>query len=619
MTQTPTIKRAAIYCRVSTERQARDEKTSLERQDQNCRHRALEDGLLIEEQYVVHDPFSGSVDATDRVKLQALFAGAERGAFDVVIMDLIDRTSRGGIFEFADICQRFLRFEVTPIWATDREIDLTTPTGQLIAAAKAWGAHQEKLAITRRSQQGKQGLIAQGQLAREYCPYGYRWTDATHVAYEPDPIAALIVYRIFVTLAEGGSATQLMIALNVEGIPSPRKVKAGQRQTLWSLSSVTYIARNPIYKGERAQRRFVTKPRNPVERRQRRLRTYRTVEQRDVTEWAITAVPALVDAATWARANAQLERNRWHTHKPPTRFTADEVLLYGGYVRCAHCGRSMFPSQRSEQAAKGSPRRPWFYICARSKPTAEGRCPGVAIMCGKVDTLVWREACRLIRDERYLRSLLERSDDAWSPETQLAHYRQLLEELDANDRSIASELTRLAGKPGLEQIRAHLEQDATHNTELRTGYQQRIAEAEQAQAERATRAERVQGFAHWAAEHADNLDDLTPEERRPILEQLHPTVFVARKGSDRERLSLIFSVTEQAAARLDPQTLYTTLQWQDAGGDYFTVYVDEFVSRGDFSSGTLNGGTLDLSGVEAVPSDGDSDDDPPPNNPKGMY
>jgi hypothetical protein len=151
----------------------------------------------------------------------------------------------------------------------------------------------------------------------------------------------------------------------------------------------------------------------------------------------------------------------------PTRFTADEVLLYGGYVRCAHCGRSMFSSQRLEQAAKGSPRRPWFYICARSKPTVEGRCPGVAIVCGKVDALVWREACKLIRDQRYLRSLLERFADVWSPETQIAHYRQLLEDVDASDRSIASALTRLAGKPGLEQIRAHLEQDAQRRTSHR--------------------------------------------------------------------------------------------------------------------------------------------------------
>lgn len=114
----------------------------------------------------------------------------------------------------------------------------------------------------------------------------------------------------------------------------------------------------------------------------------------------------------------------------------------------------------------------------------------------------------------------------------------------------------------------------------------------------------MQTFAHWAEEHRDSLDDLTAEQRRVILEKLHPTVFLARKGSGRERLALIFSVSEQAAARLDPQTLYSTFQWQDAEGDYFTVYVDEYDPSG---SEALRGNTLDLTNVVAAPMEDDSD------------
>jgi hypothetical protein len=67
-------------------------------------------------------------------------------------------------------------------------------------------------------------------------------------------------------------------------------------------------------------------------------------------------------------------------------------------------------------------------------------------------------------------------------------------------------------------------------------------------------------------------------------------------------MSLIFSVTEQAAARLDPQTLYSTVQWQDASGDFFTVYVDEFADGGN---DTLRG-DLDLTNVAAAPVGGDT-------------
>jgi hypothetical protein len=77
-------------------------------------------------------------------------------------------------------------------------------------------------------------------------------------------------------------------------------------------------------------------------------------------------------------------------------------------------------------------------------------------------------------------------------------------------------------------------------------------------------------------------------------------------------LSLIFSVTEQAAARLDPQALYSTLQWRDASGDYFTVYVDEYVDGGS-AAANADGNMLDLSDVEAV-TEGDSEE----NIPQGM-
>ena len=225
-----TTKRAAIYCRVSTMLQATDEKTSLLHQERQCRERALEDGYTVAEEYVVHDASSGSLDSVDRKALQRLLGAAERGAFDVVVMDLIDRTSRGGVFEFVDICQRFLRFAVTPLWATDRSIDLTDSTGQLIAAAKAWGANQEKESIMRRFQRGRQDRIAAGQLDRATISYGYRWTDEARTTGEPDPATAPIEQRIFHAIVSEVSATKLAMILTAEGIATPGEVKGRKRE-----------------------------------------------------------------------------------------------------------------------------------------------------------------------------------------------------------------------------------------------------------------------------------------------------------------------------------------------------------------------------------------------------
>jgi hypothetical protein len=76
--------------------------------------------------------------------------------------------------------------------------------------------------------------------------------------------------------------------------------------------------------------------------------------------------------------------------------------------------KALRPKQRSVSAAGGPHnKRPWFYVCSKTKMTANGRCIGAAILCETVDSLVWREACKLIRDESYLRSLLAKSDDVW--------------------------------------------------------------------------------------------------------------------------------------------------------------------------------------------------------------
>jgi site-specific DNA recombinase len=167
------------------------------------------------------DASSGSLESSERAALQRLLHAAERGAFDIVIMDLIDRTSRGGIFEFADICQRFLRFDVTPLWATDRDINLTPQTGQLIVAAKAWDAYQEKEAIMRRFRRKRQDRIADGHLDRATIPYGYQWADAERTAWEPDETTAPIVRRIFHEIATGQSATGLAKQLTETGVPTP--------------------------------------------------------------------------------------------------------------------------------------------------------------------------------------------------------------------------------------------------------------------------------------------------------------------------------------------------------------------------------------------------------------
>jgi DNA invertase Pin-like site-specific DNA recombinase len=123
-------------------------------------------------------------------------------------MDPLDRASRGGVSEFHDICGHSLRFDVTPLWATDRSIDLTNDTGQMLATMKAWAAHDEKEAIMRRLRRGRRDRIAAGNLDKATISYGYSWTDDTRTTWEPDPTTAPTVQRMFNAIVAGQSATK---------------------------------------------------------------------------------------------------------------------------------------------------------------------------------------------------------------------------------------------------------------------------------------------------------------------------------------------------------------------------------------------------------------------------
>lgn len=598
-----TQKRAAIFCRVSTPGQAEDEKSSLATQERECRRRADEDGLLVVEEHVACIAHTAS-DPDDRPELERLLRAAMQGKFHVVLMDVIDRTTRSGVFDFADICNRFLRAGVTPVWARDRSIDLTTEMGRLLATIKAFSANQERESLVRRFRDGKQGRIARGLLGRAYLPYGYAW-NADHTDYVPDRLTAPVVQRVYATLAQGGSAARLRDALNREQVASPAQRKGLRRRhlkfqdtpPLWSVAMICDLVRNPVYKGERVQNRYMRVERDPHERRERGLKSKYQVIERPEADWHITPVTPLVDAATWDQAVQQLTRNAFATTKQATRFTTDEVLCYGGLVRCALCGRAMTVRRRANCAG-------WEYYCMANKPTPTGaRCPSASIAARILDPLVWEQAVRVIQDPDYLRACLHDEEDVWSPAQQVEHYTHLIAECDAKDRALASELLRCADTPALAHIRAIFEQDAILNATLREGYQQKLAAAEFERDRRDTELARVTSFAAWAQAHRDNLADLTSDERREILRHtMHPTIFIGRRDRtpDVPRVDIIFCVTQDAAAHLTPNLLHRTTQWQDAKGDLFvvTVATDDPAPRA-FAAGE----TLDLSEVVAAQDD----------------
>jgi len=362
-----------------------------------------------------------------------------------------------------------------------------------------------------------------------------------------------------------------MNQLNAEGVPPPSVVKGRRRKSLrwrgrqpeWTVGVISSIVHNENYKGRHPQHRWTEVPRDAAVRRAKGLKSTRKTEQRPRDEWVWTEVPAIVDEATWEDANRQLEHNTKHLHRPPLRYDAGEVMLYGGHVRCAACTSAM-------TAARRSPKAPWYYKCYGHGRTTDGkRCPGVQIPAAEVDARVWAEAQRLIRDTAYLRSLLDQTDEVWSPDTQIAHYDSLIAECDAKDKEIGDELMLYLGS--LAGIRARLTAEAEANAAKRAQWERKRADAVADKERRTQREQRLQQFITKAAAQAPTLDDLTPDQRRTIVLDLHPDVRIGRVDDRRhERVWILFELSADTAARaFAPGEVFPQSSWTDKAGNQY--------------------------------------------------
>jgi DNA invertase Pin-like site-specific DNA recombinase len=564
---------AAIYARVSTEAQAVQDKTSLDHQEKNARRAAERLGFTICEDYVVREAGSAS-DPDNRPGLAKLYEGAARGRFQYVVMDVVDRTTRAGEWDLSDICKRFLRHDVEPLWASDPEWDLTTPEGQHEASDAAWEAYRDKKRIMRRFNSGKMERIENGQLVRSFLCYGYKWdvpkpifgVDDPRTSWIPDESGpADVVRRIFTTLAEswrtGGNASVKRVAymLQDEGVPPPsavkghphKKTRTPSQPPRWYHAIVAYIVTNETYKGVRAQNKTVRRPYTAEEQRVFKERTgheHRAatkIVERPKSEWHYAKVPALVTEDVWEDANKQLDRNRLHNHRPPLRYSVEDALLFGGHVRCSLCGRSM-------QVWRPSEKRSWLYYCGQRDPHGShpGRCNQMLVK--EVDAFVWSEATRIIRDPEYLRSRLNQGKaEVWSPEARIAHYDELIAECDAQESALHGELAEMRGRSGLEGLRNRVYSDVERNSAKREEYAKKQESARLEIVRREQEQERLAAFQEKARKQADTLDDLTAQERRQILQDLHTSVFISRPDdTERPRLELAFFLTAETAAQV---------------------------------------------------------------------
>ena len=319
------MKTAAIYARVSSEKQKEEQTISI--QTAALVEFAQSEGYTVPSEWIFQDEgYSGSVLV--RPALERLRDLAAEGQIEAVLIYSPDRLSRKYAY-------------------------------QLLLQFQGMIAEYERAQITERTRRGKRHRAKSG-LVNVLCgaPYGYRYVRKSETAnafYEVIEDEAAVVREVYRLYTEDAvSIGAITRQLNHQGVPTRKRKSPWERTTVWAM------LRNPAYKGTAC---FGKTERTEPKKTTRRLRQRGgfsprcgASRERPRQDWIEIPVPALVDEQTFELAQERLAENQRFS----SRNTKEPTLLQGVLV-CAQCDYAYY--RTSTQTSK---RKIYYYRCLGS-------------------------------------------------------------------------------------------------------------------------------------------------------------------------------------------------------------------------------------------------------------
>lgn len=392
------MKTAAIYARVSSDRQK--EEQTIASQRAALLEYAEAHGYTVPAQWIFQDEgYSGSVLV--RPSLERLRDLACEGSIEAILVHSPDRLSRKYAYQVL-LMEEFARHGVEIRFIQSPQV--TTPEEQLLVQLQGMIAEYERAQIAERTRRGKRHR-AQSGLVNVLCgaPYGYRYVKKSETStafYEVIEEQACVVRQVYRLYTEEGQSIGAIVRwLNAQGIPTRRGTSLWERSTVWAM------LRNPAYQGmacfgktEKAERQKITRL-----LRQRGGFSSRSsaTQERPRKEWIAIPVPAIVSAETFALAEERLQQNKIFA----SRHTKVPTLLQGMLI-CQVCGYAYYRT-----STRTSARKLYYYRCLGSEGWRYPKgqvCTNQPVRQDYLDDLVWREVMKLLEDPALIHNEMER-------------------------------------------------------------------------------------------------------------------------------------------------------------------------------------------------------------------
>lgn len=347
--------RAAIYARFSSDLQ---NPLSNEDQKRLCLNLIADNDWSYDSTHSYSDADMSGYSMIQRNGLQSMLNAAQRGEFDVVVIEALDRLSRDQA-DTPTLFKKLTFFGVKIFSIAEGEID------ELKVGFKGTMNALFLKDLGLKTHRGLSSKIAKGKSAGGL-GYGYKVVKHFDANGEPikgdqeiDTEQAETVQRIFGMYANDNiSPRKIAFALNEEGIPAPSGGKWTQSTINGNRKRGTGILNNELYIGERVWNRQ-SFPKNPATGK-------RVTRLNDEKEWMRHSVPELriIPQDLWDKVKAkqkQLDKHR----RSFSRQRRPEYLL-SGLLKCGSCGGG-FSKLNTERYGCSNARNKGDTACANRK------------------------------------------------------------------------------------------------------------------------------------------------------------------------------------------------------------------------------------------------------------
>jgi site-specific DNA recombinase len=374
-----TTRRAAIYARVSTVRQAEAD-ISMPDQVERCRLYCESKGWIVSE--IFEEPGASALD-DDRPVFKRMIEAAkhEPRYFDVVVVHSFSRFSRDALH--SELYIRTLRKSGVELISISQEVT-ADPMGEIVRRILNMLDELQSRENAKHTSRAMLANATQGFWNGAPPPFGYgveiaEWRGKKakkRLAIEP--LEADQVREVF----ELAAGERFGRPLGIKEICKLLNSRGSRRRGRpWGIGSLHGLLRDPTYVGRRFFNMFDTRNKQP----------------RPQSEWVVNPTPPIVSEELFSKVQSSLTARRATTIAP--RLVNGPTLL-AGIVRCECCGGAMVIN-----TGKGGRYR--YYSCSTRLKQGATQCVGNRVPMDWLDGVVLDELTERVFTPERLRSLVE--------------------------------------------------------------------------------------------------------------------------------------------------------------------------------------------------------------------